>query len=164
VPIYARITAVINSAIADPTTAIQNAVIAYANNEVAGITGFTVGHSVSPFEMSAAVVDQVAGIYVKKAELKYTSTFTASISTTTMTVSAVATGAIYVGMLVAGAATGTTVTAFLSGTGGTGTYTVSVSQTLGSTSLQADWQTTELPMLINQKAVIIAGNITVIPL
>lgn len=61
------------------------------------------------------------------------SSFTATISTTTMTVSAVANGALAVGELVngAGVAPGTQILAQLTGSAGsTGTYTVSVSQTI----------------------------------
>jgi hypothetical protein len=60
--------------------------------------------------------------------------FTASIAGTTMTVSAVASGTLAVGQLVNGAGTtaGTFITAPGTGTGGTGTYTVNASQTVGS--------------------------------
>ena len=58
--------------------------------------------------------------------------FTATIAGTTMTVSAVASGAIYLGQTIqgAGVTAGTVVTALGSGTGGTGTYTVSVASTV----------------------------------
>ncbi len=57
---------------------------------------------------------------------------TATIATTTMTVSAISAGEIYIGMAVngAGVTAGTVVTAFGSGVGGTGTYTVNNSQTV----------------------------------
>jgi hypothetical protein len=63
--------------------------------------------------------------------------FTASISTTTLTVSAVASGAIFVGQTISGTGvtTGTVVTAFVGGTGGVGTYTVNNSQTVSSTAM-----------------------------
>jgi len=65
-----------------------------------------------------------------------TASFTASIIATTMTVSAVASGAIIVGMTLSGTGVtaGTTVTAYVGGSGGVGTYTVSASQTVGSTA------------------------------
>lgn len=68
-----------------------------------------------------------------------TAEFTASISTTTMTVSAVASGAIQIGDKITGVgvSTGTVVTAFGTGLGGTGTYTVSISQTVGSITMEA---------------------------
>jgi len=64
-------------------------------------------------------------------------TFTASISGTTMTVSAVATGTVLVGATITGngVTAGTRITAAGTGTGGTGTYTVSDSQTVSSTTI-----------------------------
>lgn len=66
--------------------------------------------------------------------------FTGSISTTTLTVSAVGSGVLAVGQVLhgVGVTAQTYITAFGSGTGGTGTYTVSDSQTVGSISMTAD--------------------------
>lgn len=63
--------------------------------------------------------------------------FTAAIAATTMTVSAVSSGTLAVGQLVDGSGTtaGTYITALGSGTGGTGTYTVNASQTVGSEAM-----------------------------
>lgn len=67
--------------------------------------------------------------------------FTGSISGTTLTVTAVASGTIAIGMLLSttgGVTAGTYITGFVSGTnGGVGIYTVGVSQTIASTSLSA---------------------------
>lgn len=62
--------------------------------------------------------------------------FVGDSSTTTLTVDSISKGAIYVGMLVTGANTlpGTYVTAFGTGLGGTGTYTINVSQSITSNS------------------------------
>lgn len=62
---------------------------------------------------------------------------TASISTTTMTVTAVTSGTLYLGQTVqgTGVTAGTIITAFGTGTGGAGTYTVSASQTVSSTTI-----------------------------
>lgn len=64
---------------------------------------------------------------------------TGAISTTTLTVSAVTSGTLKVGQVLSGSGVtaGTTITAFGTGTGGTGTYTVSESQTAGSTTITA---------------------------
>lgn len=64
---------------------------------------------------------------------------TASIATTTMTVTAVGSGALVVGQEISGSGVtaGTKITALLTGTGGTGTYTVSASQTVASTTITA---------------------------
>lgn len=67
-----------------------------------------------------------------------TITFTASIASTTMTVTvAPAVGSIYVGMPISGTGVtaGTTVTGLGTGTGGVGTYVVSASQTVSSTTI-----------------------------
>lgn len=71
-----------------------------------------------------------------------TAVVTGSISGTTLTVSAVTSGTLAVGMLVVGTGVtaGTRITAYGTGTGSTGDYTVSVSQTVSSTTL-----TCELP-------------------
>lgn len=71
-----------------------------------------------------------------------TASFTGAISGTDLTVSAVASGALNVGDNVAGAGVtaGTTITALGSGTGGTGTYTVSASQTVASEAMTATAQ------------------------
>lgn len=63
--------------------------------------------------------------------------FTGAISGTTLTVSAVASGTIAVGQTLVGSGitAGTTINALGTGTGGTGTYTVSVSQTVASESM-----------------------------
>ena len=66
-----------------------------------------------------------------------TTSFTASISGTTMTVTAVGSGTIAVGQVITGTGVtaGTVITALGTGTGGTGTYTVSASQTVASTTI-----------------------------
>lgn len=65
--------------------------------------------------------------------------FTASISTTTMTVTAITSGSLSIGQTVqgSGVTSGSIITALGTGTGGTGTYTVNKSQTVGSTTLYA---------------------------
>jgi hypothetical protein len=64
---------------------------------------------------------------------------TGSISGTTLTVSAVTSGTLYVGQTIqgTGVTADTMITALVSGTGGAGTYTVSTSQTVSSTTLYA---------------------------
>lgn len=64
---------------------------------------------------------------------------TGAIAGTTMTVSAVVSGTLAVGQVIAGSGVtaATTITALGTGTGGTGTYTVSTTQTVASTSITA---------------------------
>jgi hypothetical protein len=66
-------------------------------------------------------------------------TFTGSISGTTLTVTAVSSGTITIGQTISGTGVtgGTTITGLGTGTGGTGTYTVSASQTVASTTITA---------------------------
>jgi lysophospholipase L1-like esterase len=70
----------------------------------------------------------------------YEARVTGAISGTTLTVSAVASGTLAVGMRVSGTGItrGTTITALGTGSGGTGTYTVSTSQTVSSTAILAE--------------------------
>lgn len=60
-----------------------------------------------------------------------------SITATTLALSSVSTGAAYVGATITGTGVtaGTRITEFLTGTGGAGTYTVSASQTVASTTI-----------------------------
>lgn len=87
--------------------------------------------------------------------------FTASISGTTMTVSAVASGVLAVGQFIQSVhtATGTTITALGSGSGGTGTYTISTSQTVSSESMTATTLVNDLTLNIDQAPSVAAANI-----
>lgn len=73
------------------------------------------------------------------------SRFVGSITGTTLTVTAISQGALSVGALIwgTGVTLGTTITALGTGTGGTGTYIVSTSQTVTSANLQAGLKTAE---------------------
>jgi hypothetical protein len=76
-----------------------------------------------------------------------TAVFTGSISTTTLTVTAVTSGTIAVGMELTSSGTisgNTRITALGTGTGGTGTYTVSISQSRSSATLTGRQQFTSL--------------------
>jgi len=65
--------------------------------------------------------------------------FTGSISGTTLNVTAITAGYLGVGSVISGTGvtSGTTISAILNGSGGVGTYTVSVSQTVGSEAMTA---------------------------
>ena len=98
--------------------------VASGNATIAGnesLTGnLTVGGS---FQSAAGLGSYLAG------------SFTGGISGTTLTVSAVASGQLFVGQTISGSGvtSGTTITAFGTGTGGIGTYTVSVAPTTNPT-------------------------------
>ena len=70
--------------------------------------------------------------------------FTGSISGTTLNVSAVGSGTLGVGMTVygTGVSAGTTITALGTGSGGAGTYTISATQTVSSTSMTGGFAVT----------------------
>jgi len=88
-------------------------------------------------------------------------TITGSISGTTLTVTNVASGAIALGMTLSGSgvAAGTKITGFKSGAGGNinsnGTYTVNISQTVASTTINAYY---ERPLSINSAFVRVNTN------
>jgi hypothetical protein len=67
----------------------------------------------------------------------FPTTFTGSIATTTLTITAVTSGSVGIGTYITGTSVtaGTYITAFGTGTGGTGTYTVNNSQTIASRTL-----------------------------
>lgn len=81
---------------------------------------------------------------------------TGSITTNQLTVSAVTSGALAVGSALAGDNTtpGTTVLAFGTGTGGIGTYTVSISQTALSAEIIATGDGTRVPQYITTAGVV----------
>lgn len=97
---------------------------------VAGATFFSPGAILNTGPLSATVVASCseATTFLARAPAVVTGT----IATTTLTVSAVTSGTLAVGQTLSGASVtaGTTLTAFVTGTGGTGTYTVTPSQTV----------------------------------
>jgi hypothetical protein len=99
--------------------------------------GYSTGTLAHPQVVAAAISGSIittADLIACKRQLSWTASqtavataFTGSITATTLTVTAVASGALAVGMVVSGTGVtaGTTITAILTGTGGVGTYTVS---------------------------------------
>lgn len=101
------------------------------------------GSTTSAYAMRYDTTDYSNGVFVSS----YTAVFTATINDgtppgagTVMNVSAIASGSIYLGMQVTGTGVtvGTRVTAFGTGSGGVGTYTVSISQEVASTTITGD--------------------------
>lgn len=66
VNLWIRATVVQISPVLNVTSAVTQAILNWANNLVTGIPGALVGQSVSPFEVSAAIAEQVSGIYVRE--------------------------------------------------------------------------------------------------
>jgi hypothetical protein len=94
------------------------------------------GSTTQAYPIRLNTVDYECGVRVDS----YVASFTGSIATTTLTVSAVASGTIRLGMQITGTGVtaGTRITDFGTGSGGVGTYTVSVSQTVTSTAMTGD--------------------------
>lgn len=92
-------------------------------------------------------------------------TGTATFSGTTMTVTNVTTGSLKVGLILTGTGItpGTTITAFLSGTGGLGQYTVSNTHSLGSTAITAGDAVSKLEFRVDNilKATIDSSGTTI---
>jgi hypothetical protein len=94
------------------------------------------------------IVDNGINVYIVDETYRYcwfisnpsAATFTGSISTTTLTVTSVLSGTIAVGQAIfgQGMAQNTVITALGTGTGGVGTYTVSDSQTVASTTINSN--------------------------
>lgn len=101
-----------------------------------GQTG-TYNISVSQTVSTATAMSTTATVDASVSGL--TATVTGSITNTVLTVTGVTTGTLAVGQILSGTGVtaGTVITAFASGTGGTGTYIVNTSQTVASTTVTA---------------------------
>jgi hypothetical protein len=100
--------------------------------------GITSGTKIVQFITGAGGNINEAGTYLLNiTQGTQTPVFTGSISGTTLTVTAVTSGSIGIGSVISGTGVtgGTTITGLISGTGGLGTYTVSASQTVASTTI-----------------------------
>lgn len=69
VPVLVRATVRAPAAAINPVASVTQAILDYANGLIADQPGFVVGGSVSPFEISGAIMSEVAGIYVRKLEV-----------------------------------------------------------------------------------------------
>ena len=107
----------------------------------------------------------LAGLTLGSQTAPFVAECTASITNTVMTVTAIASGALAAGQILTGVGivTGTSIVSQLSGsTGSTGTYQVSVSQTVSSETISALATTsTSIQMLVNQMPVTSSNNIIV---
>jgi hypothetical protein len=116
------------------------------NDLTAAGTGYKVGDKLLVANAGNDVDD--ATIEVTAVQTTSTTTgaasFTGSIAGTTLTVTAIGTGSLYIGQAISGAgvASGTKISGLLTGAGGTGTYTVDTSQSVASTTITAPGITT----------------------
>lgn len=162
---------IVNSTLvpADAATQIQNAIIsAFAGGD--GGPRAKIGGTLlaSRFYGPVAALGswaQIVSIEIGSVN-NASASFTGSISGTTLTVSAVASGTLAVGQTISDVTgniiVGTTITGLGTGSGGTGTYTVSSSQTVGSESMQsAVANLFEIGVRINQVPTVSANNIVV---
>lgn len=94
-------------------------------------TSATVNQKVFASLLNGTIATAATGSTISSASV------TGAISGTTLTVSAVGSGALAIGTVISGSGVtaGTYITAFGTGTGGTGTYTVSASQTVSSETI-----------------------------
>ena len=69
VPVLVKATVRAPTAAIDPTNAVKQAVLDYANGLIPDQVGFVVGSSVSPFEISGAIMSEIPGVYVRKLEV-----------------------------------------------------------------------------------------------
>jgi hypothetical protein len=88
--------------------------------------------------------------------------FTGAISGTTLTVSSMAYGSVVVGQTISGTGVtgGTTITAYGTGVGGTGTYTVSSSQTVSSTTITATGNAPPARFVTVVRDFVVAANVS----
>lgn len=141
----------VTSCVGDPIPSDGNAMMSDNGVQLVilvGTTLFTVGS-----------VNAIGSFTITGGSYATSAVVTASISTTTMTVSGVTSGTLAVGQTISGSgvAAGTVITAFGTGTGGTGTYTVSVSQTVGSTTINAS--TNSIPSVMVEGVAITSGGV-----
>lgn len=66
IPVLIRVTVRVDQSLQDPQTAVRNAILAYANGEIDGETGFVVGAPVSSFEISGAINRIIPTVYVQR--------------------------------------------------------------------------------------------------
>ena len=103
-------------------------------------TGITAGTKIVQFLTGAGGnVNEVGTYQLNAPATTVAPAFTASISGTTLTVTAITSGYLGIGAVISGTGvtSGTTITAVLSASGGVGTYAVSASQTVGSEAMTA---------------------------
>lgn len=73
VPVLARVTIKAGASLADPISAVKDAVVTYATGGEAAEPGFTVGTDVSAFELAGAINRQYPAIFVVKVEVSLAS-------------------------------------------------------------------------------------------
>ena len=113
--------------------------------------------SASSFSAAAAAIQTALAATTQTA-----ADVTGSISGTTLTVTAVASGALAIGQQITGTgvSAGTVITAFGTGTGGVGTYTVNNSQTVASEALVGEFVAPSVTFSSTASALVVTSGIT----
>lgn len=70
IQIGVAVTVTVTQPIQDPTTAVQQAILNYANGLLDGFPGLIVGSNVSPWELGGAITSQYPGIYVQSLQIE----------------------------------------------------------------------------------------------
>jgi hypothetical protein len=159
----------------DVVTAVQNAILFYAEGNIPGQPGFSVGQSVSPFVIAGAIMQQVQGIFVQEVDvgvLSFTQqgTLTNTMNTVTNLTYNAPIGSfigIQTGMTISDGnvniPSGTTVSSIV----GSNQITMSANSTGSATEIitfgnsSVSFQTTEIPIGVWQQAQTFASIITV---
>lgn len=99
--------------------------------------GRFLGQAVDKYYFLSGAYHKGSYLRIKPLGVQQQSAFTASIATTVLTVSAVASGTLAIGQTITGTGVtaGTTIVSLGTGTGGTGTYNISTSQTVSSVAM-----------------------------
>jgi len=118
------------------STQLSNAKLKLTNASNIQIDGGAAGYVLETDGIGNLSWTPKGSLYSNIANL-FPTTFTGSIATTTLTITAVTSGSVGIGTYITGTSVtaGTYITAFGTGTGGTGTYTVNNSQTIASRTL-----------------------------
>lgn len=150
----------------DVTTAVQNAVLAYAAGTIPFMPGFVVGGNVSPFNISAAIAQQIPGISVQEVEIGVVSfTQQGTLSSGVATITGMTyTSALSMGLQVAG--TGIPSSTIISSVDSSSQITLSHNATTSGKQIltftqSVVLQTTEIPIDVWQQAATQATYITV---
>lgn len=176
VTISINVTVHANTTVQNVSTSVQNAILKYANGELDGQRGFSVGEYVSPFQIAAAVISQVTGIFIQEIEVGILSfTQQGTLTSTDDTVTGLTYNApvgdfigISTGMIVSdnegNIPDGATVASLVSTDQITmsDTATGSGTEILTFTNGSVSFQTTEIPIGVWQKATTFSSLITVI--
>jgi len=94
VPVKIRVTIRVSDTLSDPVTAVQNAILNYAAGLIPGEAGFTVGTSVSPFEIAGAINFYNRSIFVTLVEVSLQSPVSYSTNTLAISIFQIATIAV----------------------------------------------------------------------